>query len=409
MRSQKSWDRPVLAALALGLLVHSGLIYEFYCPKRSESEPADTYGGDLGLTELGYTNATLAESDAALLEWARRADQPVAGPRPGESGGEVRKSDKLRSWLGKLQVTSKPELEIPNLPLDGQPDPERVTHIDADLRGCLGQVREQLNCRSCYAFSWNALAEWHYCRQTGNKIDFSEQHLIDCGSSHRLKGCLKGGFKQVRSFTDDNGFYLESEYPYKGKPGSCRGAKGTIEVVTREFTRIKVDRAEWERVLEEQPILVSTRLPDDIKRYQGGVHPGDNCHEDYKHGMLLVGHGRQNGQPYWLLRNSSGASWGEQGYLRLTRDLPDMGKCFATAFISRFKFKALDDELYHQFEPQFEPSVQAEPVKIRQRLDAGAAKPFTNWLHRQALTGSGARQARGRRPNLSHMGPVGSR
>lgn len=304
------------------------------------------------LVDAGSNWLDLDVNASLPLHADQRGDQPVAG----FVGGWWKRT-------GSAQAESRSE--IPNYPLDDPrnlADANKVTHLDEDLRQCLGQVRDQLKCGSCYAFAWNALAEWHYCRQTGKLIDFSEQHMIDCGDERRLQGgCVTGSLLEARKFIEQHGFHLESDYPYKGKKQVCAGLQGAWRVQVRHFTRIPVDRLEWEQVLKEQPILVSTRLPADIGKYQRGIQAADDCQEALKHGMLLVGYGRDQGRPYWLLRNSSGPDWGEGGYLRLERDTSHMDKCFASAFVARFRFERVDEEDYYKFQPQYEPADQAEP------------------------------------------------
>lgn len=274
----------------------------------------------------------------------------------------------LSSSVGKLIRKDKgePFEGIPNYPLDQQPDPNRITHIDADLRDCLSDVKNQLNCGSCYAFSWNALVEWHYCKQTGEKIDLSAQFMVDCGYKVRLNACVEGRIPDVRDFTQMFGMELEENYPYKGVAGKCKLERGSLDVRVKDFRRIKIDRDEWERTLEEQPILVMSKLPKDIMSYRRGIHPGVKCGKrSGGHGILLVGHGRQDGAGYWLLKNSVGKRWGEDGYLRLSKEA-SLEDCFKTAYVSKFKFVYLDEDIFKMYNESFsfKPSVVPDnPVR----------------------------------------------
>lgn len=47
----------------------------------------------------------------------------------------------------------------------------------------------------------------------------------------------------------------------------------------------------------------------------------ENCDDPLDHAMIVVGYGEmeETNEPYWLLKNSWGDQWGENGFLRLKR------------------------------------------------------------------------------------------
>lgn len=69
---------------------------------------------------------------------------------------------------------------------------------------------------------------------------------------------------------------------------------------------------------------VSTLIDaSNLKKYSSGIVSGEQCsntQEDLNQAVLVVGYGSDNGTNYWIVKNSWGSKWGENGYLRILRN-----------------------------------------------------------------------------------------
>lgn len=53
-----------------------------------------------------------------------------------------------------------------------------------------------------------------------------------------------------------------------------------------------------------------------IQHYRGGILYTASCVND-NHAVVMVGYGVENGNDYWVIRNSWGPTWGEAGHVRI--------------------------------------------------------------------------------------------
>lgn len=82
---------------------------------------------------------------------------------------------------------------------------------------CPLQIRDQLDCGGCYAFSAVAAIECQYARKN-QLISLSEQNAIDCSRRFGNNGCQGGTMDQVFDYIIANkGINLLSFYPYEAK------------------------------------------------------------------------------------------------------------------------------------------------------------------------------------------------
>ncbi|CAH2064684.1 unnamed protein product [Thlaspi arvense] len=77
------------------------------------------------------------------------------------------------------------------------------------------------------------------------------------------------------------------------------------------------------KAVSQQPVSVAIDGSGlAFMHYKSGIFGGENCLTDRNHAVTIVGFGTsEEGTKYWLLKNSWGESWGENGFVRIMRDV----------------------------------------------------------------------------------------
>jgi cathepsin L len=205
----------------------------------------------------------------------------------------------------------------------------KATSASVDWRGTLTTgVKDQGQCGSCWAFSTTGGVEGFNAKNTGTVGSFSEQQLVDCSGSYGNQGCNGGLMDDGYQYVIDHGLQSESSYSYTARDGSC-SASGAPAVTMTAFADVDTTDAALANAVAIQPISVAIDA-NPIQFYSNGIFNDCDCGNQLDHGVLAVGYGSEEGQDYFIVKNSWGASWGEDGYFRLARRADGVGMCGIT-------------------------------------------------------------------------------
>jgi len=180
---------------------------------------------------------------------------------------------------------------------------------DVDWRDtAITKVKDQGQCGSCWAFSTTGGMEGAGYIASKKVVSLSEQSLVDCSGSYGNQGCNGGLMDNAFKYIKAHGIPVESAYPYTAKDGTCK--RYTSETKLSTYTDVN----DLEAAINKQPISVAV----DARKwssYRGGTY---ECEGEVQldHGVTLVA----SFSDYWVIKNSWGPSWGEKGFIKLSKE-----------------------------------------------------------------------------------------
>jgi len=130
-------------------------------------------------------------------------------------------------------------------------------------------------------------------------------------------------------YVQQNGQTLEQNYTYTARDGSCRATQMTSAVgVTKVNSVQSRSAAALKAAIAVGPTSVTVEADKSVfQRYTSGILNSAACGTQLDHAITAVGYGRNGGQDYYIVRNSWGPSWGDQGYIMIAAVEGTYGIC----------------------------------------------------------------------------------
>jgi hypothetical protein len=226
--------------------------------------------------------------------------------------------DEYRKMLGAIVVDD--DMEPTYLP-----ETNTMTK-DWRAEGAVTAVKDQGQCGSCWSFSSSGAMEGAHQILTGELLVLSEQQFVDCSSLNF--GCNGGNQGWAFRYAQSNAIELEVDYPYKAVDQTCTSDASLGKVNATSHARVPgYSVAQMKAAIDRQPISVTVEADQmTFQSYKSGVLM-TGCGTSLDHAVLAVGYGVENGNEFYLVKNSWNTTWGDQGYIKIGITGDDAGVC----------------------------------------------------------------------------------
>ncbi|MFZ2448524.1 MAG: C1 family peptidase [Syntrophobacteraceae bacterium] len=181
-------------------------------------------------------------------------------------------------------------------------------------------VKDQANCGSCWAFATTATLESQVAMTTSMLVNLSEQVLNSCSGAGNCGG---GYVDRASSFIRDTGLPIEECFPYTAKNTLCSGAA----CADWETDTYRVTSWHWVATTSPTvnslktalntygPLVTTFDVYEDFYSYQSGIYSYVYGGYEGGHAVQLVGY--DDAAQCFIVKNSWGTGWGEDGFFRI--------------------------------------------------------------------------------------------
>ena len=276
------------------------------------SEPSNTmevqFREFLDTYRVGYGTTDEYSFRLGVFEANMKRAEELSILNPEAEFGVTKFSDRtpeeMQAMMSYIPLSNESEVEL----YDGS-----LTNTKYDWKYLWTSVKNQAACGSCWAFAAVGAFEARYAyagRPFRDYTLYSEQQLVDC--DQKSKGCGGGRMDWAYQYMAQKGLCTQAQYAYSAKRGSCADTKcAQGPKVKGHKVPQRGSETELLKELANGPVAIAVDASN-WHLYKSGVFT--NCATGLNHGVILAGF---DGINTVTIRNSWGASWGENGYIRL--------------------------------------------------------------------------------------------
>jgi len=203
------------------------------------------------------------------------------------------------------------------------------SHWDWRERGAVTSVKNQNPCGTCWSFSAVGALEGIRQIMGGPLVSLSNQEVQDC-KGNGCDGPGAGGWPSWGfQWAQEHGLASYETYPFIKGYQQCQDYSHSRELqpgMITGFRQVPISEQYMMDALTQQPVSVAlnAQYAGPVQNYRGGIID-TYCSQALDHAVLAIGYGTENGEDYWLIKNSWGTWWGENGYFRLVRGRDECG------------------------------------------------------------------------------------
>jgi len=295
-----------------------------------------------------------------LSDWTDAELKQLRGWKGAASSGQGKTIGTVGKHLNLRQTQNRKLKELP--------ENKSWEHLTSSKH-----VRDQGSCGSCWAVTAATVLDAHSeIYSGGSSMQYSAQDFVSCVPNKEHcggdGGCDGSTVELAYDWAMFNGISSEQKVPYKATDGSCANTHASGKLIylagvekkeldpplsheelltpgvhwatSPHMPGLAVGLHGWERLPENEyeplmhalvelgPVAVSVAA-DEWSDYSEGVFNSCSLDAVIDHAVTLIGYGKDvdANVGYWLIQNSWGPFWGENGHIRLLREDNEREKC----------------------------------------------------------------------------------